>query len=403
MMSIWAPNATLTAGPGVTRTGKKQIRDHWLDVEAVPADDSLDLRDPRVQDPGNGERRQGNAVLRVPLHRHQDGQGRRGFRRRHAGREDRRTVADHQHGGSVCHAEPLRECPTFGQRSIERAAAVEQRRPLSRGDNPLVRAVGRLPVKVHTKLLIAFVGTAVLLVAVGLLGQRVLGQSNDRVGSLGGLQKRAIAYGTAPERRARTFACSSRRTSPWTSTRSTRGRRRVAEASAVAVDLAVASALARIGPATRVDGLGFEPPAADEDVLRRIRLKSGQLSTVMQQIIKFEGRAAPGEAPATLRHRSEQLAIDLNQLATVLANATTAKTDDLIAQNASAYASSRNLFIGVAAARSSSRCCSASSSPGRSSGRSSGSTRAWLRSPPATSPATSTFPTATSWARSRPT
>ena len=28
---------------------------------------------------------------------------------------------------------------------------------------------------------------------------------------------------------------------------------------------------------------------------------------------------------------------------------TTAKTDDLIAQNASAYASSRNLFIGVAA------------------------------------------------------
>ena len=33
----------------------------------------------------------------------------------------------------------------------------------------------------------------------------------------------------------------------------------------------------------------------------------------------------------------------------MLANATTAKTDDLIAQNASSYASSRNLFIGVAA------------------------------------------------------
>ena len=50
-----------------------------------------------------------------------------------------------------------------------------------------------------------------------------------------------------------------------------------------------------------------------------------------------------------LRYKAEQLAIDLNQLATVLANATTAKTDDLITQNASAYASSRNLFIGVAA------------------------------------------------------
>ena len=38
-------------------------------------------------------------------------------------------------------------------------------------------------------------GTAVLVVAVGLLGLRVLGQSNDRVGRLGALQKRAFAYG----------------------------------------------------------------------------------------------------------------------------------------------------------------------------------------------------------------
>ena len=34
-----------------------------------------------------------------------------------------------------------------------------------------------------------------LLVAVGLLGQLVLGQSNDRVVSLGALQERATAYG----------------------------------------------------------------------------------------------------------------------------------------------------------------------------------------------------------------
>ena len=59
-------------------------------------------------------------------------------------------------------------------------------------------------------------------------------------------------------------------------------------------------------------------------------------------------RAGDAGGPV-LRHRAEQLAIDLNQLATELANATTAKTDDLIAQNASSYASSRNLFIGVAA------------------------------------------------------
>ena len=43
------------------------------------------------------------------------------------------------------------------------------------------------------------------------------------------------------------------------------------------------------------------------------------------------------------------MAVDLNQLATELANETSARTDAVIAQNASAYMGSRNLFIGVAA------------------------------------------------------
>jgi ketosteroid isomerase-like protein len=30
MMSLWAPNATITVGPGQTLTGKKQIRGFWL-------------------------------------------------------------------------------------------------------------------------------------------------------------------------------------------------------------------------------------------------------------------------------------------------------------------------------------------------------------------------------------
>ena len=30
MMSLWAPNATFTYGPGETATGKKEIRDVWL-------------------------------------------------------------------------------------------------------------------------------------------------------------------------------------------------------------------------------------------------------------------------------------------------------------------------------------------------------------------------------------
>ena len=65
---------------------------------------------------------------------------------------------------------------------------------LGRADNPLVRAVGRAPVTLRTKLLVAFAGIAALLVAVAVLGLGVLGQSNSRVESLGTLQLQASTY-----------------------------------------------------------------------------------------------------------------------------------------------------------------------------------------------------------------
>jgi signal transduction histidine kinase len=219
------------------------------------------------------------------------------------------------------------------------AAVVGEGGAANRGDDPLVRAVGRLPVKVHTKLLIAFVGTAVLLVAVGALGLRVLAESNDRVGRLGPLQERAAAYGKLQSDTAHIRLLLAENVDRafygvWTGVQPTdRGR--------VAVDKAVANELERIGPSTLPDRLGFEPPPEDENVLREIRVTSGRLSALMSEIIDSPG--------AGQRPRAERLAVDLNRLATVLANSTTAKTNDLIADNERAYASSRNLFIGVAA------------------------------------------------------
>ena len=80
-------------------------------------------------------------------------------------------------------------------RHQDAAAGGSKRRLLSPADNPLVRAVGRLPAGVHAKLLVAFVGTALLVVVLGMLGLRLLGQSNERVETLGTLQERAFAYG----------------------------------------------------------------------------------------------------------------------------------------------------------------------------------------------------------------
>jgi signal transduction histidine kinase len=220
---------------------------------------------------------------------------------------------------------------------------------MSAGDNPLVRAVGRLPAKVHTKLLVAFVGTAVLVVVVGLLGLRVLGESQDRVARLGALQQRASAYGKLQSDASHVRLLLAENVTSDFYRVNQPNPPRPSGREAAAVDKAIANAVALIGPATSPVRLGFVPPAEDERELRAIRAKSERLSAVIRQLIDFETGAAPRGGPPRLRTRAEQLASDLNQLAAVLANKTTAKTEALIAQNASAYASSRNLVVGVAA------------------------------------------------------
>ncbi|HEX6581505.1 MAG TPA: histidine kinase dimerization/phospho-acceptor domain-containing protein, partial [Actinomycetota bacterium] len=214
-----------------------------------------------------------------------------------------------------------------------------KRRPMSPGDYRLVRTVGRLPARVHTKLLIAFVGTAVLLVAVGALGLRVLAQSDDRVSELGPLQERAAAYGklqsdTSNVRNllAENLGRNSDYFVVWPDD-SALGVR-------VAVDQAIANQVRRIPATTFPDRLGFVPPAEDESVLREIREESDRLSVLMEEVIRDPNEAVRAEA--------ERLAEGLDQLASELANATTAKANVVIADNARAYESSRSLYVGVA-------------------------------------------------------
>ena len=221
-------------------------------------------------------------------------------------------------------------------------------RLLSSVSDPLVRAVGRLPARVHTKLLVAFVGTALLVVVVAGLGLRLLGQSNERVEALGALQERAFAYGKLQSDAAHVRLLLSGNVGKdfykvWTESRDEAEARDAA--GRLVVDQAIASAAAEIPSSTFPDILGFVPPPEDESFLRRIRARGRELSGVMQQII----RLTPGEVPTALQGRAEALAVTLKQLATELANATTAKAEALMAKNASSYDGSRNLFIGVAA------------------------------------------------------
>jgi signal transduction histidine kinase len=208
--------------------------------------------------------------------------------------------------------------------------------------------VGRLPARVHTKLLIAFVGSAALVVAVGLLGLRVLGQSNDRVERLGTLQQRALAYGYLERdtRNVRLLMVENPGQGFYVVNPGIRPVGR--DESDVAIDQAAANALSRIPASTRVDVLGFVPPPEDRLVLRSIRSKIEQLSGLMDRIIDSEIRGVPDVDMRPIRNRAQRLAADLYLTAASLKNETTATTDTVIAQNDSSYASQRNLFTGVA-------------------------------------------------------
>ena len=226
------------------------------------------------------------------------------------------------------------------------AAGASKRRLLSPADNPLVRAVGRVPAGVHVKLLVAFVGTALLVVVLGVLGLRLLGQSNERVETLGTLQVRTFSYGKLRSDASHVRGLLAQRVGADFDKVFPDQNKEDLEAGGLLLDGAIASEAVLLPASTFPDKLGFRPPPEDERYLVRIRETGDQLARKLQEIVGL-GRTDPGRSES-LRGEAELLAIDLDQYATELANETTARTDALIAQNASAYEHSRNLFIGVA-------------------------------------------------------
>ena len=154
-------------------------------------------------------------------------------------------------------------------------------RVLSPSDNPLVRAVGRVPLPIQAKFLVPSVATVVLLVILGVLGLRVIGESNDRVVALGELQQRAATYremqaesveigGLLSERMGALATC---QTSP-ECLRSSR-----------AVATRLASVLEARGVADDPARLGFVPPAAEKGAMAQIARDYLRLADVVERIV----------------------------------------------------------------------------------------------------------------------
>jgi signal transduction histidine kinase len=200
------------------------------------------------------------------------------------------------------------------------AAGASKRRLLSPADNPLVRAVGRVPAGVHVKLLVAFVGTALLVVVLGVLGLRLIGQSNQRVETLGTLQVRAFAYGKLRSDAGNIRGLLAQRVGGdffevWLLPDQSK---EDLEAGGWAIDRASLSAATLLPASTHSDQLGFQPPPEDEGYLGRIRATGEQLARKLQAIVDIgrtdRGRAesppsggrALGHRPGFLRDRARE-------------------------------------------------------------------------------------------------
>jgi signal transduction histidine kinase len=216
------------------------------------------------------------------------------------------------------------------------------RRVLSRSDNPLVRAVGRLPLPVQTKFLLPSVATVVLLVVLGVLGLRVLGESNDRVVELGQLQQRATAYRGIQTEALEIRHLLSERTAIITGTCNT-----VTEClgSSRSIGNRIITVLSGRGKADDPTTLGFTAPADEQSKLAQIAQDYVRLKDVMVQMVSTDNI---GVSVRLQQSDAVPLAGDIQELADGLVLTTQGRTETLIRENQSAFVASQGLFITVA-------------------------------------------------------
>jgi signal transduction histidine kinase len=219
-----------------------------------------------------------------------------------------------------------------------------------RAENPIVRAVGRMPAKVRTKLLVGFLGIVVLFVVVGILALGVLSDSNARVERLGAVQQRASAYrGLQTEADQVRVLLGIHAGSSVYVVGGGEASSLPSGPNLVPVDRTISSTLDQLGQAADAAELGFTPPANEERNLRQIRQDDLRFRDLMARVQRLDSGDAPNDDLVRPLADAERLAKDLASLTSRLVNTAQGETDSLIAENRKAFASSRTLFIGVGA------------------------------------------------------
>ncbi len=241
----------------------------------------------------------------------------------------------------MAHAD-VHEAPPAGQR---RAA-------LWRLREGLAGLVSLAPGTVRTKLVVAFLAIAALLVVLTVLGLRVLGQANARVERLDVLQLRSATY-QALEAHAGDLqqTLGVRAAGDPTISLYTGGKQLKGGQQWTLADLQVADTLSQVELATDEPLFGFVPPPADERKLQRIRSNYAAIRGALTRIQQLDRLGITGyDRARPFVSAARAAGDDLDALAQELSFKARAETQALVKTNNGEYASSRNLFLGVSAA-----------------------------------------------------
>ena len=218
------------------------------------------------------------------------------------------------------------------------------------GENRLVRGVAGAPANVRTKLLAAFLVIAALLVLVGVLGLRVLGQSHARIERLGQLQLRSSTYQVL-EAHAEDLrqTLGARGAGAQGLARYTGGTKIGGGKQWQLADLSVADTLSQVELGLDEHLFSFSPPQADERALGRLRLDYQQVVRDVNSMRRLDSKDVTGYKARPFLVAANTAADRLLVGATSLALRTSDETSALIAANRVAYATSRDEVIAVGA------------------------------------------------------
>ena len=247
---------------------------------------------------------------------------------------------------------------TTGSGAMTEAPVVQRRSARAWSGGPLARAVARAPVSVRTKLLAGFGIVVLLLVVVAAAGLLALRQGNSRVQQLRTDEEKATLVQEL-QANAGSFQTLAYRRAILTPTPGTGGGRGARGAYYFALDDAVSSTFGGI------EGmLGAGPPgggsasAGDQSYLqrfypaftKRMTKKVAAAISIEQGLSNLDGEGRAASASAS-RLAKRQLVLAnwfVNALGPITRQAQS-NTNQLVAENRTSFATSRNLLLGVSA------------------------------------------------------